>query len=47
VIFVLVGVILAAAVVVREQWLSLAFAILFYLISIPLFALYLKSKKKT
>ena len=47
VIFVLVGVILAAAVVVREQWLSLAFAILFYLISIPFFVLYLKSKKKT
>ncbi len=46
VIFVLIGVILIAAVIVREQWLSLAIAILFYLLSIPIFALYLKRLKK-
>ncbi len=42
VIFVLIGVILGAAVVVREQWLSLAFANLFYLITLPIFAFYRK-----
>jgi len=42
VIFVLIAVILIAAVIVREQWLSLALAILAYLISIPIFSIYLK-----
>jgi len=42
VIFVLIAVILIAAVIVREQWLSLALAILSYLISIPIFSIYLK-----
>tara|TARA_B000000441_G_C21630822_1_gene283294 strand:- start:580 stop:780 length:201 start_codon:yes stop_codon:yes gene_type:complete len=45
VIFVLIVVILAAAVIVREQWLSLGIAIVTYLISIPVFALYVRKFK--
>ena len=45
VIFVLVGVILVAAIIVREQWLSLSIAILLYLLSIPLFAIYVSRFK--
>jgi len=42
VIFVLIAVILGAAVIVKEQWLSLAIAISLYLISIPVFSIYTK-----
>ena len=42
VIFVLIAVILGAAIIVREQWLSLALAIILYLISIPIFSIYLR-----
>jgi len=42
VIFVLIAVILGAAVIVKEQWLSLAIAIMLYLISIPVFSIYTK-----
>tara|TARA_B100002019_G_scaffold63943_1_gene54822 strand:+ start:6156 stop:6953 length:798 start_codon:yes stop_codon:yes gene_type:complete len=42
VIFVLIAVILSAAVIVREQWLSLGIAVLLYLVSIPVFAIYLQ-----
>jgi CDP-diacylglycerol--serine O-phosphatidyltransferase len=42
VIFVLIAVILGAAIIIREQWLSLALAIVLYLISIPIFSIYLK-----
>ena len=45
VIFVLVGVILVAAIIVREQWLSLSIAIILYLLSIPLFAIYVRKFK--
>ena len=45
VLFVLISVILAAAVIVREQWLSLAIAIVLYLISIPIFALYIRKMR--
>lgn len=45
VIFVLIAVILAAAIIVREQWLSLGIAIIAYLISIPIFAIYIRKLK--
>jgi len=45
VIFVLIAVILSAAVIIREQWLSLSLAIFIYIISIPIFALYVKRIK--
>ena len=46
VIFVLIAVILSAAIIIREQWLSLGLAIIFYLISIPAFAFYLNRSNK-
>lgn len=42
VIFVLIAVILSVAVIVREQWLSLGIAVILYISSIPVFAIYLK-----
>jgi len=41
-IFVFVGVILSVAIILREQWLSLAVAILLYLFSLPLYVIHLR-----
>ena len=43
--FVLIGVILLAAIIIREQWVSLAILIFVYLASIPVYACYLYKKK--